>query len=148
MSFTKVHIENPITNDYGDLDLLFYASDISKPNLDLISTRKEQADSEMAVDNGGGSTTNENQKLTPGEIILYRKSSTSETTVVVPDETPDEGEIDDDIQVVKDNDKNMGNGVAQFADEKFVEINRDKGDITFLSVTNTGSQRIRVCYLF
>ena len=97
----------------------------------------------MSVDNGGESTTNEKQTLTPGEIILYRKSSTSETPVV-PDETPDEGEIDDDIQVVKDEDKNIGNGVAQFADEKFVEINRDKGEITFLSVTNTGSHRIRV----
>lgn len=142
MPFVKVHIENPITNDYGDLNLLFYASDVSKPNLDLFSARKDQAECEMAVDNGGESTTNENLTFTPGEIILYRKS-TSETTVV-PDETPDEGEIDDDIQVVKENDKNMGNGVAQFADEKFVEINRDKGDITFLSVTNTGSQRIRV----
>lgn len=137
--FSQVHVENPIQNDIGDLDLLYYASEISKPNLDRFSVKKEQNESvEMTTDNGLAAT----HGFAPGEIILYRKSTA--TDVAMPDETPDEGEIDDDIQVVKEDEKGVGNGVAQFVDDKFVEINKDKGDIVFLSVTNTGSQRIRV----
>lgn len=105
---------------------------------------KQQNESEMAVDNNNGpseSSKNSETCLVPGEIILYRKSDDASK----PDEAPDEGEIDDDIQVVKESDKNDAtNGMGQFADEKFVEINRDKGEIAFLSVTNTGNQRIRV----
>ena len=78
----------------------------------------------------------------PGEIILYKKPDGGESKVV--EEAPDEGEIDDDIQVVEKESEKDNNGLSKNANDKFVEINRDKGDIVFLSVTNSGTQPIKI----
>lgn len=133
-----MHIENPINSDYGDLDLVFYASEYQKPSLDKIGLINENNVNQMVVDNGESKPSD--LDYSPGEIILFKKSSSDAPEEVVLDE----GEIDDDIQVLKENEKATGNGLAQFADDKFVDINRDKGETFFLSVTNTGTQRIKI----
>lgn len=66
-------------------------------------------------------------EIYPGQIIPFRSDNS-------PKETLDEGEIDEN--------QNMNNDDEILTD--YIEINKDKGQVTLLSVTNPSNEKIKV----
>lgn len=94
----------------------------------------------MITENDSETRSEDKEKYyAPGEILLYKKAPVE---TLAEKETLDEGEIDD-VQPLKDQEHDETNHPS-FVDDKFIEINKEKGDIVFLSVTNLGLQSIKV----
>lgn len=77
----------------------------------------------MKEENGESTT----EEIYPGQIIPFRSDNS-------PKETLDEGEIDEN-QIMNNDDEMLTD---------YIEINKDKGQVILLSVTNPSNEKIKV----
>lgn len=133
-----MNIEDPISSDYGNLELLFYGSFLPVPSPDKFKGKNELTDAsndvQMSNDND-----RESESIYPGKIIPFKKLLAQND-----EDGLDEGEIENENQSPSEENQTQHlNGV----DDKFIEINKDKGESVLLSVTNLSNQIIKVVLL-
>lgn len=119
----KVYIKDPICTEYGNIELALFGSYLPIPDSFNNQESKNEIDIQMVDEN----TDSNSDELYPGQIIPFKSDHALK-------ETLDEGEIDEN--------QNMNNDDEILTD--YIEINKDKGQVTLLSVTNPSNENIKV----
>ncbi|RNA43460.1 urease isoform X1 [Brachionus plicatilis] len=118
----NVFVKDPICTEYGNIELALYGSYLPIPNSFNFESKNE-TDIQMKEANGDFSA----EEMHPGHIIPFKSDNS-------PKETLDEGEIDEN--------QNMNNDDEILSD--FIEINKEKGQVSLLSVTNPSNELIKI----
>lgn len=131
----KVIVKKPISAENADLDLVFFGSFLPIPSLDIFKG-KEKLDNQNTDVNMSDDTiehlAEDIHELYPGRIIPFKRAPVAVKDVL------DEGEIDDEVQNLNSENQN------EILDDKFIELNKDKGESVLLSVTNLSNESIKV----
>ena len=138
LKLKQIKINDPISSDYGDLELALYGSFLPIPSLDLFKNKNEDTNEIKMVTNEETVESKEGSSIYPGKIIPFKVNTSNNDTSNL-----DEGEIAE-IQPISNENQSL---TSEFLDN-FIHLNKDKGDSVLLSVTNLSNQTIKVKYFY
>lgn len=134
---TIITVENPITNETGDLDLALYGSFLPKPNIDLFKCKDEKPiDSEIS--NSDDFILIEKDHF-PGEIIPYKQKINEKKEKTIDEE----GEVEDDEEMPTSESLESKNSLEVIHDN-MIRLNTDAKECILITVENTSSKLIKV----
>lgn len=155
----KISIENPITSEESDLNLLFYGSFLPIPNKDLFKLNSMTKDATQMLTSNQRASTDEfvlvehDQQISdsyPGQIIAFElpksEQKAESSNANSNNNINEEGELKDEEDIVEiETDEKMQISETNKLSEN-INLNKDRSsnDCVLLTVFNSSNQSIKV----
>lgn len=136
----KLRIENPICSDNADPKLTFYGSFLP---VNEFNSESHHTTSDVMMIDEIKIKKDQGEDIYPGKVLPF--GSTSMANVIEQEVVADENNIDEDGEIVEvQSNSHTNNSKNSSANAQYIEINKNRGEPVYLTVTNLSNQRIRV----